>query len=88
MLGNAMEYTQNGDYGPHYDRGPAGAAFEDRLDWGAFDLKHRIRRRGGAFLFQPSDARSAHRDVSNTLDFDLKFPFLGFRIARTVKHHP
>jgi serine/threonine protein kinase/formylglycine-generating enzyme required for sulfatase activity len=88
MLGNAMEYTQNGDYGPHYERGPAGAALEDRLDWGAFDLKHRIRRRGGAFLFQPSDARSAHRDVSNSLGFDLKFPFLGFRIARTVKNHP
>jgi formylglycine-generating enzyme required for sulfatase activity len=88
MLGNAMEYTQNGDHGPTYERGPAGAALEDRLDRGAFDVQHRIRRRGGAFLFQPSDARSAHRDVSNSLGFDFKFPFLGFRIARTVKNHP
>jgi formylglycine-generating enzyme required for sulfatase activity len=86
MLGNAMEYTQNADHG--YERGPQGAAIEDRLDWDAFSTMHRIRRRGGAFLFQPSDARSAHRDVSNFLGPDLKFPFLGFRIARTVKHHP
>ncbi|MGE5192436.1 MAG: formylglycine-generating enzyme family protein, partial [Deltaproteobacteria bacterium] len=86
MLGNAMEYTQNADH--DYERGPLGSAVEDRLDTEAFKGENRIRRRGGAFLFQPADARSAHRDVSNSLGPDLKFPFLGFRIARTVKNHP
>jgi hypothetical protein len=60
----------------------------DGLDRDAFSTHYRIRRRGGAFLFQPADARAAHRDVSNSSGPDLKFPFLGFRIVRTVNHHP
>src|SRR5262249_18871930 len=85
MLGNAMEYTQNAERS--YPRASAGVT-EDLLDPDAFLDNIRIRRRGGAFLYQPADARSAHRDLSNSAGANLNFPFLGFRVARTVKHHP
>ena len=41
--------------------------------------------RGGSFLYIPSTARSAHRDFSRA---SLPFPYLGFRVVRTLSDAP
>jgi formylglycine-generating enzyme required for sulfatase activity len=78
ILGNAMEFCQNIRKTP--DRVPSGQARVDELDPGAFRKTERRERRGGAFLYQPADARPAHHDWGST-----RFPFSGFRIARTLR---
>jgi hypothetical protein len=42
----------------------------------------RMATRGGAILFQPLDARSAHH---NDHPAGKPKPYLGFRIARTIR---
>jgi hypothetical protein len=77
MLGNAMEWCYddmrwypNCDDGGPLDDLPSDAGQADRTT------------RGGAFLYQPYDARSAHRDRHPA---DVERPYLGFRVVRTIK---
>ena len=44
--------------------------------------------RGGAFLYQPSNARASHRDNNRFPDNPYVSPYLGFRIARTIRNKP
>ena len=60
----------------------AGRMMVDAEEPIAIGPEHPVVWRGGAFLYQPSDARAAHRDSTA---FHRKHPFLGFRVARTVK---
>ena len=42
--------------------------------------------RGGAYLFQPSNARASHRDNERYPKHQAVSPFVGFRIARTISN--
>jgi formylglycine-generating enzyme required for sulfatase activity len=79
VLGNAMEYCLN-THRP-YPRLPPSQVRVDELEPAAFFSRLSREWRGGAFLYQPIDARSAHRDDGVP---DSSFPFQGFRIARTL----
>jgi formylglycine-generating enzyme required for sulfatase activity len=74
MVGNVSEWVEdcaNADY----DDTPA-----DGSAWTTADCGSRILR-GGAFIFPPSDARSARR-LQNAPDFRINYD--GFRVARTL----
>ena len=76
LLGNAFEWCQD--------------AAKDEYEWKSDELRvddptknASVNRgiRGGAFLYQPSNARSAQRDFQNPVDNRV---YLSFRIARTM----
>jgi serine/threonine protein kinase/formylglycine-generating enzyme required for sulfatase activity len=76
LLGNAFEWCQDAavdgyDWRPHVLRldDPVNTALRARS------------MRGGAFLYQPSNARSAQRDFQGPSDIRV---YLSFRIARTM----
>jgi formylglycine-generating enzyme required for sulfatase activity len=77
MLGNAMEWCQ--DEGRLFPFVPGGVRPDTVTLVVAADRK-RVRR-GGSFLHQPSDARSAQKDPGRAVE---RHPFQGFRVARTV----
>jgi formylglycine-generating enzyme required for sulfatase activity len=77
VLGNAGEYCQS-LVGPYPSVGRLALDLEER---GGVVASTRVIWRGGAFLYQPSNARSAHRDDTTA---SREHPFLGFRVARTV----
>jgi formylglycine-generating enzyme required for sulfatase activity len=84
VLGNAMELCHDrfAPY-PHFPGRVLPHVLEkgDRFD--VKDIKNDSRvRRGGAFLYEPSTARSAHRDYGLP---NSRQPFLGFRVVRTVR---
>jgi serine/threonine protein kinase/formylglycine-generating enzyme required for sulfatase activity len=78
VLGNAMEWCHDRDR--VYPFVPA-RTWEDAVEAEEVIKTDKRVRRGGAFLYQPSDARSAHRDPATP---DSRYVFLGFRLARTV----
>ena len=60
----------------------AAAAAEDTASrFPATPADHRARQ-GGAFLYQPADARAAHRDNGSVA---AQFAFLGLHVVRSVK---
>jgi len=80
VLGNAMEWTQTHMYGyrnsndrVEIDSKPHEAPIEDGT---------RMVLRGGAFLYTPSNSRSAQRDDNLA---PRKQPFIGFRVVRTIR---
>jgi formylglycine-generating enzyme required for sulfatase activity len=77
MLGNVMEWTQD-----RYHKYPfvPGKVWDDEAETEVLEKDWRVRR-GGAFLYQPLDARSAHCDGGSPTS---GFPFLGFRVTRTM----
>jgi formylglycine-generating enzyme required for sulfatase activity len=78
-LGNAMEWCHDRrrDHYPFV----AGKTWQDEDDaTEVVETDWRVRR-GGSFLHQPSDARSAQRDPAVPT---RRWPFMGFRVVRTV----
>lgn len=79
MLGNAMEWCQD-----HHANGrwPVMSVLPDQASQlETIQAQDRMVSRGGAVLFQPLDARSAHR---NDHPADQHRVYLSFRIARTI----
>lgn len=78
MLGNAMEWCQD-------RRGKmkwaTGVLPDDAANLELIQAQDRMAGRGGAMLFQPLDARSAHRNDHAAGEHRV---YLSFRIARTV----
>ena len=79
ILGNAMELCQDA-YRP-LARPLRGTVRVDELDVKALTSPDARVWRSGGFLYQPAEARSAHRDYGF---LNSRMPFLGFRIARTL----
>ena len=79
MLGNAMEWCQESyrPYVVHNDGRPTDDV-EDLEE--IHDTQRRVLR-GGAYLYQPSDARAPHRDHHPA---GARQPYVGFRVARTL----
>ncbi|MGH7135399.1 MAG: formylglycine-generating enzyme family protein, partial [Pirellulales bacterium] len=79
ILGNAMEWCQE-SYRPYviHDDGRPADDFEDLEE--IRDAQRRVLR-GGAYLYQPSDARAPHRDNHPA---GARQPYVGFRVARTL----
>jgi formylglycine-generating enzyme required for sulfatase activity len=80
MLGNVMEWCHDkyGDYPTPSDE----IRYDDnRHDANIGSEDFRVTR-GSGFLYQPLDARSAQR---NNHSANLLRPYLGFRVARTIR---
>lgn len=81
-LGNLHEWCHDVDDGgsfyppPFGDDGPA-----DNPRVSPADGEQAHPMRGGSFLYQPSNARAAHRDRQFPL---RRAPYVGFRVVRTV----
>lgn len=79
MFGNAMEMCQNPMIAQERSGAPVSDPAESHL---VISARDKMVSRGGATLFQPLDARAAHRDNHGTT---LSRPYLSFRIVRTVR---
>ncbi len=85
LLGNAFEWCQDAaieryDGYEKYEWKPGEVRVDNPIHHAApLSLARSIR--GGAFLYQPSNARSGHRDFQAPLDRRV---YLSFRIARTM----
>lgn len=83
LLGNAFEWCQD----IALERYPQFEQYEWKSDvlrvdtLPTFEAKAERIMRGGSFLYQPSNARSGHRDFQSPKD---KRVYLSFRIARTM----
>ena len=81
-LGNVMEWCM--DASAEYPTAGADVAINDvggdTLVQG--DVLRPVR--GGAYLFQPSNARASHRDNERYPKHQVVSPFVGFRVARTI----
>jgi formylglycine-generating enzyme required for sulfatase activity len=77
MLGNVMEWCQDrqGNY-------PNVPITDDVDNNGQIHWRDLRPLRGGAYLYQPSNARAGHRD--NYDGVTGRYPYIGFRIARTI----
>ena len=83
MLGNVMEWCQDTDT-PYPDAGFHEVA--DDLSGTRVVSDEQLRPiRGGAFLYQPADARAGHRNNSAPPRVGTGHPYIGFRIARTLQ---
>lgn len=81
MLGNAMEWNATpAEWRPTLSI--TGLPAADSVTSAPIEHSTNMICRGGAFLFQPRDARSAHRDDHAAA---YRRPYLGFRIARTLR---
>ncbi|MCA9135823.1 MAG: SUMF1/EgtB/PvdO family nonheme iron enzyme [Planctomycetales bacterium] len=80
MTGNVMEWchTAQQDYPLRLNR-PAEDPGNNRV---TIDGLTRMIARGGAMLYQPSDARASQR---HTHGADSRWVYMGFRIARTIR---
>ncbi len=78
MFGNAMEMCQNPKVTNLSGEGTISDPAESHL---VIANKDTMASRGGAILFQPLDARAAHRDDHAA---GSSRPYLSFRIVRTV----
>lgn len=80
MLGNVMEWCQtpHHDYPLHPDQ-PGQDPGNDRI---VIERLTRMMSRGGAMLYQPSDARASQRHIHGA---DSRWVYMGFRIARTIR---
>jgi formylglycine-generating enzyme required for sulfatase activity len=78
VLGNAMEWCHDRYRLPKFE---PGKTWEDEVEeTEVVETDQRVRR-GGSFLHQPSDGRSAQRDPALPT---RHYPFQGFRVVRTV----
>ena len=85
-LGNVMEWCQ--DTSSDYPEASPDSPIED-VDRNLTITSDVLRPiRGGAFLYQPSNARASHRDNNRFPDNPYASPYLGFRIARTIRIKP
>ena len=85
-LGNVMEWCQ--DTSSDYPEASPDSPIED-ADRNLTITSDVLRPvRGGAFLYQPSNARASHRDNNRFPDNPYASPYLGFRIARTIRIKP
>ena len=80
MLGNTLEFALD-DWAHVVQPHQAGQTFRDRERPGFPYTIEKIHR-GGAFLYQPSNARSDHR--GNRIECTYRNEYSGFRIARTI----
>lgn len=80
VLGNVMEWCQvkHRDY-PNVPAGTITDDVDNDLQIRFGDLRP---ARGGAFLYQPSNARAGHRD--NYHGVGRRFPYVGLRVVRTI----
>jgi len=84
-LGNAYEWCHDIGDGLPYNPPPFGGdGLVDQPSAGPFTIDARYVMRGGSFLYQPSNARAAHRDWQFA---HRRSPFLGFRVVRTIEVH-
>ena len=85
-LGNVMEWCQ--DTSSDYPQVSLDSPIEDAD--GNLTITSDVLRpvRGGAFLYQPSNARASHRDNNRFPDNPYSSPYLGFRVARTIRNAP
>lgn len=83
-LGNTLEFVLD-DWAHVVQAQQAGKTFRDAERPG-FPYTVEKTHRGGAFLYQPADARSAHR--GNRIENTYRNVYSGFRIARTISVHP
>ena len=81
MLGNVMEWCQTRSM--NYPTVPLSVVIEDRHGQEVITESPRPVR-GGAFLYQPSNARAGHRDNAGRNVEAFRQPYVGFRIARTL----
>ncbi|MEZ6125102.1 MAG: SUMF1/EgtB/PvdO family nonheme iron enzyme [Planctomycetaceae bacterium] len=84
MLGNVMEWCIDPE-SSYPDPGTQQIVTDAETDLPVNDSRHRPAR-GGAFLYQPGDARASHRNNSAPPSFGNTppAPYRGFRIARTL----
>ena len=79
MLGNVMEWCQTPRYDyPKHGTFPIVDPANERL---VIESDSRMGVRGGAMLYQPSDARASQRDAHGA---GHSWVYIGFRIARTI----
>lgn len=83
-LGNTLEFVMD-DWAHVVMPDQAGRLFHNR-ELNGFPYTIEKTHRGGAFLYQPGDARSAHRN--NRIESTYRNEYSGFRIARTIKVIP
>ena len=83
VLGNVMEWCQDTDH--DYPTVPPGTVVDDSPQTFYVSNEQYRPLRGGAFLYQPSDARAGHRNNSGPPRIGPSHPYVGFRIARTIK---
>ena len=85
MLGNVMEWCQTKD-ADYPDVSPK-TIINDVED--SYQIYRHERRpvRGGAYLYQPSNARAGHRDNAHGVN-SAGYPYIGFRVARTMSVEP
>lgn len=80
LLGNCLEWCHNEQAGYPWNRPGVNEDLPSENSLWLEDSKQRITR-GGAFLYRPLDARSAHRNYQRSTD---KRVYMTFRIARTM----
>ena len=86
MLGNVMELCQEAN--TTYPEIAQDYAIND-VDTNLTVTNDVLRPvRGGAFLYQPSNARAGHRDNNRYPDIGSLSPYMGFRVARTIQNLP
>ncbi len=86
VLGNVMELCQEAD--STYPKIAPDYAIDD-VDTNLIVTNDLLRPvRGGAFLYQPSNARAGHRDNDRYPDIGSLSPYMGFRVARTIENLP
>jgi hypothetical protein len=79
MLGNVMEWCH--DLDSDYPTPSLEIRYDDNQHAAVVGSGDSRVTRGGAFLYQPLDARSAQR---NSHSVTSRRPYLGFRVARTI----
>ena len=81
-LGNVMEWCI--EESTEYPEGGSDSAVED-AGGNTLVLNDILRPvRGGAYLYQPSNARASHRDNARYPKHLAVSPYVGFRVARTI----
>lgn len=78
-LGNAMEWCQTRF---SYELTDNDTMHKGQYQGGYDEL---ISLRGGSYLYQASNARAGHRDNAHRLRKGQYRPYMGFRIARTIR---